>query len=85
MSKKYLKFWIFKFHNRNLIESEKTKSLKNVVKNLNFQKKNDPAQAHKILSSPAKYRNLKPKHAPEAYLRSEDAFYWFCLYSMQCI
>ena len=57
MSKKYLKIWIFKFHNRNLIESEKTKS---------FSKKNDPAQAYKILSSPTKYRNLKPKHAPGA-------------------
>ena len=73
MSKKYLKFWIFKFHNRNLIESEKTKSLKNVVKNLNFQKKKDPAQAYQILSSPTKHRNLKPKHAPEAYSTSEDA------------
>ena len=33
------------------------------VKNLNFQKQNDPAQAYNFLSSPAKHQNPKQKTA----------------------
>ena len=63
MPKKWLKIWKFKFRNRNWIEREKTKSHKNVVKNLNFQKQKDRSQAYNFLSSPAKHQNPKQKTA----------------------